>query len=232
MPKHDHAAIQQGFVATTDESKETRTLTQRWLADSENIDRLLEVVSGGQSLRRFCEKEGISYSPVQRALTGAELEPRYRAAQEDMAEHLMGEIERISRLVEGEVLLDEHGKPVLNEDGLAVMVAGIDPKAAAVILDGLKWRITKLNQRRYSDKQVIEQHVIDHAKMHREAVRALAGAPRRPAIEGQVVRPALPATPDSVVERAAREALTLGAGTLRVEAVPLGDIHTKDSKDR
>lgn len=177
-PKHDHAAIQQGFVATTDEGPAARTRTQLWLADPDNVARLLATVSGGQSVRRFCESEGISYSPVQRALVSTH-EAAYRQAQEDMAEHLMGEIERISiKLERGE----------------------LDPKAAAVILDGLKWRISKLNQRRYSDRQIVEQHVVDHAKIHRQALRELASRPR-PVIEGEVLRHRLTQEPASELLR-------------------------------
>ncbi len=171
MPKHDHVAINQTFVAPTDESPDTRTATQRWLADPANIERLMGAIASGQSVRRFCEKEGISYSPVQRALVTPELEPGYREAQEQMAEHLLGEMERVSQLI---------------EDGK------LDGKDGGVILKNLEWRVTKLNQRRYSDRQVVEQHTFDHTRAQMEAVRQLARA-QRPAIEGQVVRPALPA---------------------------------------
>ena len=211
MPKHDHAAIQQGFVATTPDDPESRYFTRNWLAVPDNIERLLETISSGQSLRRFCEKHGLTYSPVQRALTSDDLEPRYRAAQEEMAEHLLGEIERISKLVEGEILRDEHGNAVLNDDGDAIMVAGLDPKAAAVILDGLKWRITKLNQRRYSDRMINENHIIDHGKLHQQAIRELARRPRGQLIEGEVIRRELtapvseaPALPDAELVRARR----------------------------
>lgn len=187
MAKHDHKAIQQSFVATTPNDERSRTYTRDWLKVEENIELLLEVISGGQSLRRFCELHQLTYSPVQRALTSPALDARYRAAQEEMAEHLMGEIERISRLMEGEVLMED-GKPVLNDEGEAILVKAMDPKAGAVILDGLKWRITKLNQRRYSDRIVQENHIIDHAKLQMEAVRSLARQPRPALIDGSTGR--------------------------------------------
>jgi hypothetical protein len=167
MPKNDHKSIHQAFVAKTDETDRGRSKASDWLRSTENVDRLLDAVASGQSLRRFCEAEGIAYATVQRALTVGDLEPRYRAAQEQMAEHLMGEIERISSRI---------------EDG------SLDPKAGAVILDGLKWRITKLNQRRYSDRIVQEQHTFDHTKMHIEAVRTLAR-------QGRTIEHELPALP-------------------------------------
>ena len=194
MPKHDHAAIQQGFVATTDEGPQARTHTQAWLAVAGNLERLLEVVSGGQSLRRFCEREGLSYSPVQRHLTSPDVEPLYREAQEQMAEHLMGEIERISQEIEGRVLYNDDGTPALDPKTGEPIVISMDPKAGAVILDGLKWRITKLNQRRYSDRQVVEQHVVDHAKLQMQAVRQLAARPRPALIDHDTQRP-VPAAP-------------------------------------
>lgn len=180
MPKHDHKKINQAFVALTEETPAGQLRARDWLLIEENVERLLAAISGGQSVRRFCEAEGIAYSPVQRALTGDELEPRYRAAQEQMAEHLFGEQERICQLIEA-------GK--------------MDGKDGGVILKNLEWRITKLNQRRYSDRIVQEQHTFDHTKMQMEAVRLLAGKPRRPAIEGEVIRPSL-AAPDSAALRA------------------------------
>lgn len=182
-PKHDHAAINQSFVTESDESLPTRTATQAWLAVPDNVERLLETVSGGQSVRRFCEREGISYSPVQRALTSPAIEPRYRQAQEEMAEHLLGEMERVCAEIEA-------GK--------------VDGKDGGVILKNLEWRVTKLNQRRYSDRQVIEQHLVDHAKLHRDALRALSALPR-PAIEGEVVRHRLTHSPASEPLRASGE---------------------------
>jgi len=181
MPKHDHKAIQQSFVSTSDESAATRSKTSVWLSSADNIERLLEAISGGQSVRRFCEAECISYSPVQRALTSPDLEPRYRQAQEDVAEHLLGEIERISQKLEDD--------------------PEFDPKKAAVILDGLKWRITKLNQRRYSDRQVVEQHIVDHAKLQREAVLQLARRPSPALIDGASGRLLPPQTPEQAFER-------------------------------
>jgi hypothetical protein len=162
-PKYDHKAISASFHARPPEGAEARTRTQKWLAVPENVERLLEDVSGGLSVRRICEQQGITYAPVQRFLTSDEMQARYYEAQEQHAEHLLGEMERITRAI---------------EEGT------VDPKAGAVIMDSLKWRITKLNARRYSDKQVIEQHQYDHTKMHLEAVRQLA---RRP-IEARLVQ--------------------------------------------
>lgn len=150
--KYDHAELQQSFVASPPTEAEARTATQAWLRVPENIERLLEAVASGQSVRRFCERERISYSPVQRALTSPELEPRYRGAQEQQGEHLLGEMERITaKLESGE----------------------LDPKTGSVILDSLKWRMSKFNAR-YNDRQVIEQHQFNHTQAHIEAVRALA----------------------------------------------------------
>lgn len=178
MAKYDHKAINQTFVAPTDEGERSRTVTQTWLDEPKNIERILDVVASGQSLRRFCEREGLSYSAAQRRLTGDELISRYHEAQEQQGEHLLGEMERITKAIEGKDLDDNEIVPM-------------DPKAGQVILENLRWRISKFNARRFSDRQVIEQHTYDHTKAHIEAVRALAGAARRPAIEGQVVRPAL-----------------------------------------
>lgn len=196
MPKFDHAAIQQAAVAHTDESENGRTLTQRWLEAPEHVDELLEAVSANESLRRFCQRAGIAYSSVQRALTGEILEERYRAAQEQAAEHLLGEMQRVQLALEGR---DEHGdlktKTItkVSKDGTRTQVEvpdAMDPKVGAVILANLQWRVTKLNQRRYSDRQVLEQHTFDHTKAHLEAVRQLARHPRA-LIEGQVLRPAV-----------------------------------------
>jgi hypothetical protein len=193
VAKHDHAAIQQTFVAVTPDDERSRFHTRDWLAVEGNVERLLEAVASGQSVRRYCERAQLTYAVVQRALTSDAWRELYHTAQEELAEHLMGECERVCEDIEsGET----------------------DPKAGAVILANLQWRISKLNQRRYSDRQVIEQHVIDHAKMHRQAIANLARAPRQ-AIEGQVVRPALPA-PE-------RGTAPLSVGQAQAERVPLDD---------
>jgi hypothetical protein len=170
VAKYDYVAMNDASVVPTDESPSARTVTQRWLEEPSNVERLFELVSCGRPLRRFCESEGLAYSPIQRALTSAAHRDRYYEAQEQQAEHLLGEMERLSGLIED---------------------ATIDPKAGAVLLSNLQWRISKFNARRYSDRQVIEQHTFDHTAAHIEAVRALARQPRRPAIEGQVIRPIL-----------------------------------------
>jgi hypothetical protein len=168
-PKYDHAAINQMHVARPPTEAQARTRTQAWLAVPENIDRLLETVTCGQSLRRFCEQEEIAYSPVQRALMTDALRPRYYAAQEEQAEHLLGEMERVTQRIES---------------------GDLEPKAGAVVLDSIKWRLSKFNARRYSDRQVIEQHTFDHTKAHVEAVRALARMPTTARIVAPEQQPA------------------------------------------
>lgn len=167
QPKNDWKKIVDDLQAQPPGEAEARTRTQAWLAVPENVERLLEAVSCGLSVRRFCEKEEITYSPVQRHLTGTdEMRARYYAAQEDQAEHLLGEMERITQAI---------------EDG------SVDPKQGSVILDSIKWRLSKFNARRYSDRQVIEQHTFDHTKAHIEAVRQLAR--RGTTIDGQLASP-------------------------------------------
>ena len=166
-PKNDWKKIVDDLQAQPP-GDEKRTRTQAWLMVPENIERLLEAVSCGLSVRRFCEHEDITYSPVQRYLTATdEMRARYYSAQEDQAEHLLGEMERITQAI-------EHGS--------------IDPKQGSVILDSIKWRLSKFNARRYSDRQVIEQHTFDHTKAHIEAVRQLAR--RGATIDGQLAGPA------------------------------------------
>lgn len=185
MSKYDYKAMNDAHVVPTDESERGRTVTQIWLAEPSNVEKLFEIVSCGKPLRRYCETEGLAYSSIQRALTSAAHRDRYYEAQEQQAEHLLGEMERISVLIEGDVLIDpKTGEPVIDGDGTPVRTA-LDPKAGAVLLSNLQWRISKFNARRYSDRQVIEQHTFDHTQAHIEAVRALARQPRRPAIEGQ-----------------------------------------------
>lgn len=167
-PKNDWSKIADDLAAKPPGEAEARTRTQAWLQVPENVDRLLEAVSCGLSVRRFCEQEEITYSPVQRYLTSTDdMRARYYAAQEDQAEHLLGEMERITQAI-------EHGT--------------VDPKQGSVILDSIKWRLSKFNARRYSDRQVIEQHTFDHTKAHIEAVRQLA---RRGTtiIDGQLASP-------------------------------------------
>lgn len=168
-PKNDWQKIAEDLQVQPPDGDDVRTRTQAWLAVPENIERLLEAVSCGLSVRRFCEQQEITYSPVQRMLTATdEMRNRYYQAQEDQAEHLLGEMERITQAI-------EHGT--------------IDPKQGSVILDSIKWRLSKFNARRYSDRQVIEQHTFDHTKAHIEAVRSLARL-GRPAIDGQLAAPA------------------------------------------
>jgi hypothetical protein len=189
MPKYDYVAMNEAAVVP--DNKAASTATQAWLQDPDNVDAVIESVSEGKSLRRFCEARSLSYSAVQRALTGEALDARYRAAQEELAEHLLGEMDRISRQLEDvQTVVDPTtGRPMLDKYG-SVVTTAMDPKAAGVILSNLQWRVTKLNQRRYSDKQVVEQHTFDHTKAHIEAVRRLGRMPR-PALEGRAARPAL-----------------------------------------
>lgn len=164
-PKHDWDKINRDLAVKPGQA--VRTATQDWLAQGDNIERLLEAVSGGLSVRRFCDDEGITYAPVQRFLTASDdMRGRYYQAQEDQAEHLLGEMERITQAIEA---------------------GTIDPKAASVILDSIKWRLSKFNARRYSDRQVIEQHSFDHTKAHIEAVRLLAR--KGVTIDGQLTGP-------------------------------------------
>lgn len=188
-PKHDWEQINQSYVARPPEEAQARTKTQAWLAHEENIERLLEAVSSGQSVRRFCEFEGIAYSPVQRRLTSDDLRGRYEGAQSEQAEHLLGEMERISGLLEA---------------------GEMDPKVGGVIMDSLKWRIQKLNQRKYSDRQVLEQHTYDHTKLQLEAVRQLA---RRP-IEARLVSPTGEAPSLPAPAAGAQELSTVRTGRL------------------
>lgn len=188
MPRNDYEAVNRE-VAGKPDNKRATSKTKSWMQSPENLERMLDAIAAGRSLRRFCEDEGLTYSVAQAALV-RDHEPAYRAAQEREAEHLLGEQLRIMEKLEA---------------------GDIDAKAASVILDTLRWRITKFNQRRFGDRQVIEQHTFDHTRMHVEALRQLARAPRAGILTGQgtprlglqAAQEALPALDGEVLEPAA-----------------------------
>lgn len=207
MPKYDHQAIGESFIAKPPtERGKALTRTQSWLSEASNVEELLEAVACGDSLRRLCVRHQLAYAPVQRFLASPAMRDRYHTAQAEQTEHLMGEIARIQRELEGR---DEDGElkyrdvKVVARDGTErteQVVDAMDPKIGAVILDSLKWRISKLNPARYSDRQVLEQHTFDHTKAHIDAVRQLARQPR-PELVGRDVTPRLTSQPVQQADR-------------------------------
>lgn len=149
-----------------DEIRARRERTRAFLQDAEAVDEFMERVAAGEGVRSLCDSLKLAYATVQRHLSN---DPRYDAALDQRAYAVMEGIEEIEQLV----LADE-----------------LDPKKADVLIKSMQFRLERLNPRRFGARQQIDVKHTDMTRLHLEAMRTLARAPRL--IEATVV-PELPA---------------------------------------
>ncbi|MDE7240276.1 hypothetical protein [Desulfovibrio sp.] len=100
------------------------------------IDKVLELVAGGQSLRKACEAVGITRPTFLRERDkDAELADQYARAREAQADAHFDEMAELE----------------------AECRAGtLDPQAFRALLDSRKWRLARMRPRMYGDKVTVD----------------------------------------------------------------------------
>lgn len=126
-------------------------MTKDWQGSVELQDTICDLLGDGKSLRQICSQPDMpSRRTVLRWLREDQIfAAKCARAREDQAEH---SIDKAMEIEEG------------------VLDGRIDPAAARVVISSIQWRASKLDPKKYGDKQQIEQKV---TISHEDALKEL-----------------------------------------------------------
>jgi hypothetical protein len=131
-------------------------------------DTICQEIMTGKSLREICAQEGMPAASTVYAWLGQypEFSAQYARARE----------------VQADVLADEI---------LEIADSDPDPNRARVMIDARKWRASKLRPKKYGDRVELDHRGGGGLPMQVTVSVVPCGSPE-PAIEGEIVKPALP----------------------------------------
>ena len=136
---------------------------------SEDVaDTICQELMAGKSLRTICSMEGMpAASTVYSWLRQyPEFSQRYARARE----------------VQADVLADEI---------LEIADSDLDPNRARVMIDARKWLAGKLRPKKYGDRVELD-HKVDGNQPMQVTVNVVPAVPPTPALDAEIVNPALP----------------------------------------
>ncbi|WP_052359994.1 hypothetical protein [Solidesulfovibrio alcoholivorans] len=134
----------------------------------EVVGTICQEIMAGKSLRTICAMEGMPAASTVYAWLG-----QYQGFQ-DMYAH--------AREVQADMLADEI---------LEIADSDLDPNRARVMIDARKWLAGKLRPKKYGDRVELD-HKVDGTQPMQVTVNVVPCGSPEPAIEGEIVKPALP----------------------------------------
>lgn len=139
----------------TDAKAVIREATHAFLADSGQVDEMLEALAEGLSLKALCKALGVNYV-ITRLWLAKNRPDEYDAARLVRAD---AELERIAELEEDL----ENRRIGWNE--------------FRELTKSKQWRAERLNPKRYGQRQTVDMNFTDKTRSHMEALREMARRP-------------------------------------------------------
>lgn len=117
----------------------------------EQFDGIVCAIAEGESMRAACEAQGVNRRVLFAALsTDDALANRYARAKAAGVELLAEEIIDIADAREGDVIIDDDGRRIIDNEAV---------QRARLRIDSRKWLLSKLAPKRYGDKLEIDAKV-------------------------------------------------------------------------